>query len=246
MYSRLWYCLTISIWWQISGIEVAQRIRLMFPQVAVPIIMVSARSREEHIVEGLFVGCNDYVTKPFKSKELIARIDAHLKNTADWRSELHAASQAAIQQRLLPEGVIERMARVSFLVCHCVLAACFKTFSCHCVFCSCVVHVQSGIVNNQNAVLFRTNAHATYRSSESLHVGGDVGQETNAACPISAYAYSLTNQFKEPAPKTATDCDTHVHVRRAQWQSTDFHKCQSWCATWQTCRTTLKTRAWRI
>jgi DNA-binding response OmpR family regulator len=97
---------------RISGIEVAQRIRLMFPQVAVPIIMVSARSKEEHIVEGLCVGCNDYVTKPFKAKELLARIDSHLKNIADWRSELHAVALTTVAKQLLPERVIERIARV--------------------------------------------------------------------------------------------------------------------------------------
>lgn len=39
-----------------------------------PIIMLTSRGREEHILEGLESGANDYVTKPFKAAELLARV----------------------------------------------------------------------------------------------------------------------------------------------------------------------------
>ena len=45
----------------------------------VPIIMISAKSKEEHIVEGLVAGSNDYVVKPFGRQEILARISAHLR-----------------------------------------------------------------------------------------------------------------------------------------------------------------------
>jgi two-component system, OmpR family, response regulator VicR len=41
--------------------------------------MVSASHQEKNIVEGLACGANDYVTKPFGSKEILARISAHLR-----------------------------------------------------------------------------------------------------------------------------------------------------------------------
>ena len=51
----------------------------MYPTSCVPIIMISAKSKEEHIVEGLVAGSNDYVVKPFGRQEILARISAHLR-----------------------------------------------------------------------------------------------------------------------------------------------------------------------
>ena len=62
-----------------SGIEVCERIREVDEDVI--IIMVTARDAEEDKVRGLEVGADDYVTKPFGIKELIARINANLKRT---------------------------------------------------------------------------------------------------------------------------------------------------------------------
>jgi len=55
----------------------------------VPIIMVTAKSNEEEIVQGLDAGADDYVTKPFSAKELIARVRAVLRRTRLW--DTHAA-----------------------------------------------------------------------------------------------------------------------------------------------------------
>src|SRR5699024_876106 len=45
----------------------------------VPIIMVTARAQQEDIVKGLKIGADDYITKPFNEKELLARIEALLR-----------------------------------------------------------------------------------------------------------------------------------------------------------------------
>src|SRR5699024_12230662 len=45
----------------------------------VPIIMVTARAQQEDIVKGLKTGADDYITKPFNEKELLARIEALLR-----------------------------------------------------------------------------------------------------------------------------------------------------------------------
>ena len=63
----------------IDGIEVCQKIR---EQVNCPIIFLTARVEEQDIVTGLSVGGDDYILKPFRLKELEARIASHLKREA--------------------------------------------------------------------------------------------------------------------------------------------------------------------
>jgi DNA-binding response OmpR family regulator len=62
-----------------SGIEVCERIRERDEDVV--IVMVTAKDAEEDKVRGFEVGADDYVTKPFSMKELVARINANLKRS---------------------------------------------------------------------------------------------------------------------------------------------------------------------
>ncbi|PZU36161.1 MAG: DNA-binding response regulator [Microbacterium sp.] len=62
------------------GTEVCRRIR---QTSAVPIIMVTAKDSEVDIVVGLELGADDYVTKPYSSRELLARMRAVLRRTAE-------------------------------------------------------------------------------------------------------------------------------------------------------------------
>lgn len=61
-----------------NGFEVAKDIR---KSSQVPIIMLTARSEEEDKLQGFNLGIDDYVTKPFSTRELMARIKALLKRT---------------------------------------------------------------------------------------------------------------------------------------------------------------------
>jgi len=63
----------------LSGIEVCRRLRRMAETANVPIIMLTARGEEEDRVRGLETGADDYVTKPFSPRELIARVNAVLR-----------------------------------------------------------------------------------------------------------------------------------------------------------------------
>jgi two-component system phosphate regulon response regulator PhoB len=63
----------------LSGIEVCRRLRRMSDTANVPIIMLTARGEEEDRVRGLETGADDYVTKPFSPRELIARVNAVLR-----------------------------------------------------------------------------------------------------------------------------------------------------------------------
>jgi DNA-binding response OmpR family regulator len=62
-----------------SGIEVCERIRERDQEVV--IVMVTAKDAEEDKVRGFEAGADDYVTKPFSMKELVARINANLKRS---------------------------------------------------------------------------------------------------------------------------------------------------------------------
>jgi DNA-binding response OmpR family regulator len=64
----------------IDGLEVCRRIRAERP--AVPILFLTAQDGELDIVDGLDAGADDYVTKPFRVSELLARVRAHLRRTA--------------------------------------------------------------------------------------------------------------------------------------------------------------------
>jgi two-component system response regulator RegX3 len=61
---------------RISGVDVCRQIRA---KSSVPIIMVTARNAEIDAVVGLEVGADDYVTKPFRLRELVARVRAALR-----------------------------------------------------------------------------------------------------------------------------------------------------------------------
>jgi two-component system phosphate regulon response regulator PhoB len=63
----------------VSGIEVCRRLRRMPETANVPIIMLTARGEESDRVRGLETGADDYVTKPFSPRELLARIAAVLR-----------------------------------------------------------------------------------------------------------------------------------------------------------------------
>ena len=62
-----------------SGIEVCRRLRRMPETKNVPIIMMTARGEETDRIRGLDTGADDYITKPFSPKEMLARIGAVLR-----------------------------------------------------------------------------------------------------------------------------------------------------------------------
>jgi len=64
-----------------SGIELARRLKREELTEAIPIIMLTAKASEDNKVQGLNAGVDDYVTKPFSPRELVARIKAVLRRT---------------------------------------------------------------------------------------------------------------------------------------------------------------------
>ncbi|CCJ33028.1 MULTISPECIES: response regulator transcription factor [Caloramator] len=64
----------------LTGEEVCKRIR---KESKVPILMLTAKSMEEDILKGFDIGADDYVTKPFSPKEVVARVKALIKRSKD-------------------------------------------------------------------------------------------------------------------------------------------------------------------
>lgn len=62
-----------------SGIEVCRRLRKGKATAHVPIVMLTARGAEDDKIRGLETGADDYVTKPFSPRELLARVSAILR-----------------------------------------------------------------------------------------------------------------------------------------------------------------------
>jgi two-component system phosphate regulon response regulator PhoB len=67
---------------EMSGVELARRLRADARTRDIPIIMLTARAEEQDKLVGLEVGADDYVTKPFSPRELLARIKAVLRRRA--------------------------------------------------------------------------------------------------------------------------------------------------------------------
>lgn len=64
----------------ISGEDICRAIR---KKSRVPIIMLTAKIEEENLLEGLSIGADDYITKPFSLKELGARVEVSLRRASD-------------------------------------------------------------------------------------------------------------------------------------------------------------------
>lgn len=76
-----------------DGIDIARQIRA---ESGVPIVMLTAKSDTVDIVLGLESGADDYIVKPFKPKELVARVRARLRQPADPPSELLRVGDVSI------------------------------------------------------------------------------------------------------------------------------------------------------
>ena len=87
----------------INGFEVLRRLRADNATVSLPVIMLTARGEEIDRVVGLEMGADDYLPKPFSSRELVARLRALLRRTAQEKPD-----QAAVALQYVDDLVINR------------------------------------------------------------------------------------------------------------------------------------------
>jgi DNA-binding response OmpR family regulator len=80
----------------LDGLEICRAMRSDPSTAAIPIIMLTARAEESDRIVGLELGADDYVTKPFSPKELVARVNALLR-----RTRRHAADERVLRYRTL-------------------------------------------------------------------------------------------------------------------------------------------------
>ncbi|MEW6428010.1 MAG: response regulator transcription factor [Thermodesulfobacteriota bacterium] len=80
----------------INGLEVCKTIRRLETSKDIPIIMLTAKGEESDIVTGLELGADDYVTKPFSPKILLARVRAILRRKEEEKAEAAQAVEPSI------------------------------------------------------------------------------------------------------------------------------------------------------
>ncbi|MEW8585036.1 MAG: response regulator, partial [Candidatus Thiodiazotropha sp.] len=66
-----------------SGLDLTRELKQNFRQDSPPVIMLTARSEETDKVSGLDSGADDYITKPFSTREMLARIKAVIRRGSD-------------------------------------------------------------------------------------------------------------------------------------------------------------------
>jgi DNA-binding response OmpR family regulator len=86
---------------ELDGLEVA---RILRKEMSTPILMLTARDDEIDRVVGLEVGADDYLTKPFSMRELMARVKAQLRRTRLIQEEIGKAGASQTKQEKLTFG----------------------------------------------------------------------------------------------------------------------------------------------
>ncbi|KAK9847967.1 hypothetical protein WJX84_006862 [Apatococcus fuscideae] len=102
---------------EMSGIEFCTIFRETVPRSVVPVIMISAKTEEQSIVQALNAGCNDFITKPVRREELNARVDLHtaMKTDASWLkglmngSTIQDTEAMQLLQAIMPQKIIAKI-----------------------------------------------------------------------------------------------------------------------------------------
>ena len=92
----------------LDGLEVC---RILQREMNVPVLMLTARTDEVDRIVGLEVGADDYVTKPFSMRELLARVKALLRRVRLVREETAAGDEAVGADRLVFEDLLIDLSR---------------------------------------------------------------------------------------------------------------------------------------
>src|SRR5919109_1574053 len=94
---------------ELDGFEVA---RILRKEMSTPILMLTARDDEIDRVVGLEVGADDYLTKPFSMRELMARVKAQLRRTRLMREELDKTNvEEKPQEKLTFKNLVVNLTR---------------------------------------------------------------------------------------------------------------------------------------
>jgi two-component system, OmpR family, KDP operon response regulator KdpE len=109
----------------IGGIETLRRIRAFAPRL--PVLMLTVRDQEEDKVQALEMGADDYVTKPFSTRELIARIRAAVRRMRaptrpeDAPIEIGDVHLDPVKRRVTKRDAAIRLTRKEFDILYCLM-----------------------------------------------------------------------------------------------------------------------------
>ena len=110
----------------IGGIETLRRIRALAPRL--PVLMLTVRDGEEEKVEALELGADDYVTKPFSTRELIARIRTAVRRVRaparpeDAPIEIGEIRLEPVKRSVTKRGEAVHLTRKEFDILHCLMS----------------------------------------------------------------------------------------------------------------------------
>lgn len=106
----------------LSGVEYVSRLRREHKTRGIPIIILTARARDEDRILGLQNGADDYITKPFSMRELMARIKALLRRSAphalEAAIEISGLSLDPVTHRVLSHGKNVELGPTEFRLLH--------------------------------------------------------------------------------------------------------------------------------
>jgi len=109
----------------IGGIETLKRIRAIAPRL--PVLVLTVRDQEEDKVQALELGADDYVTKPFSTRELIARIRAAVRRVSaparpeDAPIEIGEIYLDPAKRRITKRGTVLHLTRKEFDILYCLM-----------------------------------------------------------------------------------------------------------------------------
>jgi CheY-like chemotaxis protein len=89
-----------------TGIDVLRTLRMTYSSAALPVVMVTAKTDSEDVVEALSLGANDYVTKPVDYPVALARIQTHLRTTKALRVEAAQSIEPRSPAQAVPGTVL--------------------------------------------------------------------------------------------------------------------------------------------
>jgi PAS domain S-box-containing protein len=84
---------------EMDGLQLLAAMRKNPATSFVPVVLLSARAGEESLIEGMMSGADDYVVKPFTARELLARVEAHIKIASFRREALARESKLQLELR---------------------------------------------------------------------------------------------------------------------------------------------------
>ena len=119
-----------------DGLEVCRELRSKSETRVLPVIMLTAKGEESDVVLGLGMGADDYITKPFSTKELVARVRAGLRRgkmteSGEERSRLEHGDVVLDQERheVRVEGDKVDLTRAEFRLLHALMRRPGRVFS---------------------------------------------------------------------------------------------------------------------